>query len=110
MNPLYLNRAHNEPLEILLDGGLFGLVLMVLAVIWFVKKSLIAWRGVFKQTSQGARGGEQYFLARAGSSIIFLTAIASLVDYPARTPIVMALVILAAIWLASAEERPSFVR
>jgi O-antigen ligase len=86
----YFNHAHNDWLEILLDGGLPGLLLLVAAVCWWAVKSARAWRG---------SGGSSATLARLGSAVLALIMIASLTDYPARTPMIMAIIVVAAWWL-----------
>lgn len=86
----YFNHAHNDWLEIALDGGLPGLLLLGGAVLWWLGASVKAWR----------TGGTDATLARTGSTMIFLVFAASLTDYPARTPMVMALLVLAGSWLA----------
>lgn len=88
LKPTYFNHAHNDFLEILLDGGLAGALLLVGATGWWGWASFRAW---FAGTGQTG--------ARAGSAILLLILVASLFDYPARTPMIMAVTILAALWL-----------
>ena len=88
LKPTYFNHAHNDFLEIILNGGLPGLLLLLVAIGWWGWKSLLAWRG-----------GAAYLLPRLGSAMLLLILIASVTDYPARTPIIMALATIAAIWL-----------
>lgn len=92
LNPQYINHAHNDWLQIVLEGGLLGLVLLSVAVVWFALRSYQAWT-----SNQGAAGGRA--LAKAGSVVGAVILAASVTDYPARTPLVMALLILAATWL-----------
>lgn len=86
----YFNHAHNDFLEIILDGGLPGLLLLIAAMIWWIVASVRAWRAT----------GANYILPRLGSAIIFLVFVASAFDYPARTPIIMTILVVAAAWLA----------
>lgn len=98
LNPRYINQAHNDFLQVFLDGGVFGLIVLLLALGWFVRRSCQIWFS--------ARGtSSSNHLAKVGSIVIALVVCASLTDYPARTPIVMALVALASVWL-SRRERP----
>jgi len=85
----YFNHAHNDFLEILLDGGLLALLLLLAALGWYIWASLRAWR----------EGPMHYGLARLGSGMLLLILIASLFDYPARTPIFMSIIVIAAAWL-----------
>ena len=93
----YFNHAHNDFLEIRLDGGLPALVLLLAAMAWWVSASVRAWR---------ARGAN-VILPRLGSAIILLVFVASVFDYPARTPIIMGILIIAAAWLARGTVSPT---
>lgn len=84
----YLNLAHNDLLQMWLDGGLAAGLIFIAAVGWWVWASWRAWR------EQGS------VFARLGSAIIALVLLASVTDYPARTPIIMAMIIFAAVWLS----------
>lgn len=94
LKPTFFNQAHNDFLEIVLDAGLPGALLLLAAVGWWAVASFRAWRGGADQTH-----------ARLGSATLLLVMIASVSDYPARTPIIMAVIVVAAMWLAWAEER-----
>lgn len=98
LNPLYINLAHNDWLQIFLEGGFVGLVLLAAAMVWFVLRSLNAW-------TSSRRAGDSELLAKAGSLVVVLILVASFSDYPARTPMVMVLLSLAAIWLVNAKRR-----
>lgn len=91
LKPTYFNHAHNDFLEIILNAGLTGLVLLLFALGWWGWKSLKAWRG-----------DAAHPLPRLGSAMLLLILIASAVDYPARTPLIMAMAMIAAIWLEEA--------
>ncbi len=100
LNPRYINLAHNDWLQVYLEGGLVGLVLLIGALVWFILRSFQAWSLVEGDT--GSRS-----LARAGSIIVALILGSSVTDYPARTPMVMALMTLSAVWLVKAQsEKP----
>jgi O-antigen ligase len=91
LSPQYLNAAHNDVVQVVLEGGVAGLVLLIVAMGWWAKATLRAWKGDQK-------------LGKIGSAIIGLTVLASITDYPARTPMIMALVAVASIWLARPAE------
>lgn len=96
LKPTYFNHAHNDFLEIVLDAGLPGLLLLVWGLGWWAWTSISAWR-------TEAEGGP---LRRTGSAMLLMVFVASAFDYPARTPMIMAVVVIAAIWLAGYGKRP----
>lgn len=98
LKPTYFNHAHNDLLEIVLDSGVFGLLILVTAIGWGIWAGVRAWRGRSRQA-----------LPRLGSMMLLLIVIASVFDYPARTPMITAMVVIAAVWLGQRpEERGSF--
>jgi O-antigen ligase len=94
----YFNRAHNDFLEIALDGGIAGMALLAAALGWWLWASWRVWR---------AEPSEEATLARLGSAMLLLVLIASVPDYPARTPMIMAIVAIAATWLSRETHRTS---
>lgn len=90
LKPTFFNHAHNDFLEIVLDTGIVGVLALAAAIGWWLVASVRAWRGA---------AGTDHSLARLGSAMLLLVLLASVVDYPARTPIVMALMTIAAVWL-----------
>lgn len=85
----YFNHAHNDWIETVLSGGLAGALLLVAMLAWFATAVWRMWC-----SREGIRG-----LSAVGAGILLLFMIASLFDYPARTPMGMTLVVLAAVWL-----------
>jgi O-antigen ligase len=77
----FANHAHDDYAEIALELGLPGLVLVLLFLLWWGRRSLAAWPGDFSAAS----------LARAGSVIVGVVLFHSLVDYPIRTSAIAAL-------------------
>ena len=71
----FTNHAHNDYLEVVLELGAVGALLILAFLLWFVTRSVAAWRASFEGTG----------LARAGSVIIFIILLHSVVDYPLRT-------------------------
>lgn len=87
----YLNHAHNDYIEIIAEGGIPALSLIVVAFCWWIILSIRVWRS--GETSSA-------MLGRLGSAILALVFVASAVDYPVRTPMIMALATIAALWLS----------
>lgn len=96
LRPTFSNHAHNDYLEVAFTAGLPGLLILAGAIIaacsWALRSVRI--------------GREESALQRTGLVIVVLLALASLGDYPVRTPIMMAILTLAAIWLAKLPESP----
>jgi hypothetical protein len=81
----YVNRAHNDLLELWLEAGVAGLALVAVFLAWLVVRSLKLWR-------RDAPGAElDLALARAGTVVAALVVAHSLVDYPLRTGAMMAI-------------------
>lgn len=87
----FFNHAHNDYLEVALDTGLPGMLLLAMALLWWAWASLRSWR------SNGERWN---VLPRLGSAMLLLEIVASLFDYPVRTPMMMGITMLAALWLS----------
>lgn len=94
LKPTYFNHAHNDFIEVALDAGLPGLVLLAAALAWWARASVRAWQG-------------RDILPRLGSAILLLVILASIVDYPARTPLIMAVMMIAAVWLSGCPREPA---
>ena len=89
LEPTYFNHAHNDFLETVIETGIFGPMLLLGIVIWVGRRTFAA----FSQFSESARMG------RLGALIVALVLAASLSDYPARTPMMMAVLVIAGCWL-----------
>jgi O-antigen ligase len=92
LSPDYVNHAHNDWLEVYLTVGLPGLILLALAVFAFS-------RAVVSSFISPAGNGRGVSFARLGAVIISLLALASLGDYPLRTPSLVSVFAIAALWL-----------
>lgn len=90
--PQYINLAHNDWLQIFLEGGLVGVVLLTTVVASCLIRGLRVWFGPDIQT-------QSHLLAKVGTIAIALIATASITDYPSRTPMFMAVLALALVWL-----------
>lgn len=89
----YLNQAHLEPVQFVIEAGLPGAVIAVAAIVWLCRKLLILWRDADPAYSR---------MGIYLSAAITVWLVAGLVDYPLRTPIAqMIFAILTAISAAS---------
>lgn len=75
----YVNHAHNDYLELLVETGLPGLLLMLLFLLWWAKVAVDQWRGAADAYARAASIASATILAH------------SLVDYPLRTAALAAL-------------------
>ena len=82
----YANHAHDDFLEIWLETGVAGLILVLLFVTWVLWRSLQVWRRSYVGGLQIDR-----FLVRASTLAILLLLFHSIADYPLRTGSMMAL-------------------
>ena len=92
LNPTYLNRAHNDYLDVALTHGLPGLLLVAAAMIAFARAA-----GVIARRRASGRPGER--LARVGLSIVLVIGLASFVDYPLRAPSLGCFFVVACCWI-----------
>lgn len=90
---VYLNRAHNDWLELVLEHGLVGGLFLVATVV----SALLA--GIQLLFGDRSRNPEMRAYGFAGLAVLILLATASITDYPVRLPSLTALLIIAALWL-----------
>ena len=79
--PAYLNHAHNDWLQIVIEGGVPAIVLLVTLLAWLAHTAFI-----LLVTTKRRRAPEDV----VAISILVAIALASVVDYPLRTPAMMA--------------------
>ena len=89
--PDYVNHAHDDWLELFLDGGVPALALTLAFLVWYAQAGFRAWR-------EPRFGGIvlDRMLARAGSIVVGLLLLHSTVDYPLRTTTLMVVLACAA--------------
>lgn len=97
LSTIYLNQAHDEPLQLALEGGIPALVLLVLFLAWWVHA---AFRSVRPRGSASRRA-----MGIAMSSATLILMLSSLVDYPLRTPLLSALFAIGCVELACSKRR-----
>lgn len=84
---VYANHAHNDVVEVWLEGGVAALILMVVFVAWLA----LRFKKLWWQPPADIRLID-ILLARAATLAIALVMVHSLVDYPLRTDAMMAVV------------------
>ncbi|MBI1404581.1 MAG: O-antigen ligase family protein [Caulobacter sp.] len=80
MQNTYVNHAHDDWLELLVEAGLMAMAVIAVFLFWAARTALRAWRRT--RTSGGP-------VVCAASLAILLLLAHSLVDYPLRTPAMM---------------------
>lgn len=83
--PPFVNHAHDDWLELWLEGGWLSLALLAAFLIWFAFAGVRAW----KRHSEGRALDRA--IAQAGSIVIVLLLLHSFVDYPLHTTALMVL-------------------
>jgi O-antigen ligase len=89
----YINQAHNDFLQLSVEAGLPAMLLLLIAPGWILLAGIRGWRG------DGARPEQAFH--RLGLVALIMLAIASMVDYPLRTPAFMILAMTFASWIAN---------
>jgi O-antigen ligase len=86
----YLNQAHNDWAQILIEGGLPALLLLLVVLAWAVRRAVQVYR---------AAPGSSRDLALLALIVLTMLGLASIVDYPLRTPAmaVFAITLVAAV-------------
>jgi O-antigen ligase len=89
--PRYVNHAHNDWAQLLIEGGLPAVILLAVFLVWIAKNLWTLFR------NQGGPAGGIVFWG----SCVAIIAAASVVDYPVRTPVFQAMIIWLLICLVS---------
>lgn len=98
LTPTYFNRAHNDVLELAMSGGLLTIAVMVVFAGWFVQRCI----ALFRNNERGLPA----IYARLSAVLILGLILASITDYPVRTPLITAVFALACMWLEDGSRRP----
>jgi len=83
LKPTYFNQAHNDWLQIIIEGGILVLLILLTLISWLVKQCLFILRH-WKQLSHNRNTLIMCVI------FIALAAAASIGDYPLRVPTIMA--------------------
>ncbi|QSB45037.1 O-antigen ligase family protein [Tsuneonella flava] len=92
LNPLYVNHAHNDWIELYLTLGLPGLGILAFALVAIGMRGLATWRA-------GITGRMHTRMGKLAAALIAMLAMASVTDYPLRTPSLMAFLMVCLLWL-----------
>lgn len=91
LNQNYFNHAHNDFLETAVTFGLPGIALVLVAALFYFRRALALWL---------RRDGKSRSVrfARTASAVLLMLAVASMADYPLRTPVMMCIFALLSLW------------
>jgi O-antigen ligase len=95
----FLNHAHNDLLEVVLTAGLPGILIVLFAFFGLLRAMIGIWRKPAGATMQ-----------LLGASLLLVLYLASLADYPLRTPSLSALAVLAGVWLYARSDQDTTSR
>ncbi|MEL7030772.1 MAG: O-antigen ligase family protein [Pseudomonadota bacterium] len=80
---VFVAKAHNEFLQVFLECGLVGLLLLILAIGWFALRTISLFNS--------ATSREVNYLQKCAGIALVVVLLHSIVDYPARTPAIACL-------------------
>lgn len=83
LTPKYINQAHNDWLQLVIEGGVPALLLVAATVSWIIRQ-------IVRSASQGDKSFTRFLFWGAAFGLL---AFASAVDYPLRTPLFQVIVI-----------------
>ncbi len=95
VNTTFVNHAHDDLLETLIETGLFGFAAIALFVVWFARRAWALWGGSRRNAMQ-----------LAASIVIAAELIHSVVDYPLRTAAMSAVMAIACVLLVRPADPP----
>lgn len=102
LDPSYLNHAHNDWLEIASTFGLPGALVLITCVLGYIWQTQNLWLksdGMQRSTAFG----------RMASITFGITGLASLSDYPLRTPIMMSVAAVFLLWFTNGRHARSTI-
>lgn len=94
--PAFVNQAHNDWMQLVIEGGLVGVALLLCLIIWYVRRLSEVW----------ARNPQAIEKLVFWIAVFSILAVASLVDYPLRTGIFQ----VSAIWFLVCLAKDSTIR
>lgn len=78
LTPRYVNQAHNDWAQFVIEGGIAGLSIILLFIFWFLQR--------MKQARSAAIHSSNRERAALAGLVLIVLGMASIVDYPLRTP------------------------
>ena len=97
LSTIYMNQAHDEPLQLAIEGGLAALVLLAGFALW--------WAWTATRVLVRASTAQSRALSIGWVTATMILMLSSLVDYPLRTPVLSALFVVACLEMGRASRR-----
>jgi O-antigen ligase len=91
LSAFYMNQAHNDLIQIVIEGGLLAALAAIVFSLWFAARAWNLWRHKIRSPAD--------LLGRTGSVIVLLLLLSSAVDYPLRTPALAVLMAVSCGWM-----------
>jgi O-antigen ligase len=102
LGPNYLNHAHNDYAELLIEHGLAGAIAIAAALLLAVRAGITLW-----QRRKAGFANQRQILGECGMAIVLMLLLGSAADYPLRVPSLQVFFALAVIWVGNAIIEPS---
>jgi hypothetical protein len=93
LRPGYMNQAHNDVLQLAIEGGVPALLLAAVLGVWVIIAGLRLWR------ARPAEISRVLLIGRFAAAMLPVFFIASLFDYPLRTPLLGVVFVLLLLWV-----------
>lgn len=97
LSTVYLNQAHNEPMQLAIEGGAPALILLLLF--------LALWARACVRGGRPAGSASRRALAMAMAAVTLILMLSSAVDYPLRTPLLSGIFAIACVELLRSKRR-----
>ena len=91
LSTFYMNQAHNDLIQILIEGGVLAALAALAFGLWFAVRGWSLWRHKVRSPAD--------LLGRTGSVIVLLLLLSSAVEYPLRTPALAVLMAISCCWM-----------
>lgn len=85
----FFNQAHNDLLQIIIEGGVPAIIILVVFLRWFVHRLVVVAQALWRGQNGQAVAPDTWLLAALVLAMLVIL-LGSIADYPLRTPLVMA--------------------
>ena len=100
----YFNQAHNDGLQVIIEGGIPATLLLLAFLFWFLRGSAAILKSVIKK--RGLHNlGQSVTIGLVSTFAALTLLLGSIFDYPLRTPSMMAYFVILCCWIGIAEMR-----